>query len=74
MVSITFYVKNKQANQSNKQTGTTLPLLRTAFLYSPNHAEKATSPETDLHTFILEKPDEKFTPRSHSITSSRTTE
>lgn len=69
-------VKNKQANQSNKQkkTGTTLALLRTAFLYNSNHAEKAASPETDLHTFILEKPDEQFTPRSHSTTSSRTIE
>lgn len=74
-------VKNKQANQSNKpkkkktkKTETTLPLLRTAFLYSSDHAEKATSPDTDLHTFILEKPDEQFIPRAHSITSSRTTE
>ena len=68
---------NKQTNQTNKQTNkteTTLPLLRTAFLYSSDHAEKATSPETDLHTFILEKPDKQLIPRSHSIISSRTNE
>lgn len=55
--TMNFRVKNKQTNQT--KTETILPLLSTAFLYGSNHSGKVASPEIDLQTFILEKPDEQ---------------